>query len=285
MATPRKCPKQELRLHGSRYTLVNVPGGLLAIDLGFQGSSCHSNCLFVLVTSSTIQYPVFWLLPCKTRGSQTLTVNLRTELCSGHSVQRPRNVVVWTVVPTGKLHLWLRCNRKLLHFLRCLPHREGWGSLESSTCLPVLLRTRIPWHSKKEHPGFCYVRTEGSSTGFPRRNRYFPDLIACFCLIDGRCSFVDVDCPRLLMLCNYFCLVNMSVTHGAFSPTCGRWGFFSSFDIQDQCSRQIWQTSSLWSFFHPCKKPRQCDVVLAGGAEASVTRAGACVQDGLFDLR
>ena len=28
-------------------------------------------------------------------------------------------------------------------------------------------------------------------------------------------------CPILLMLCNYFCLV-MSVTHGAFSPTCGR---------------------------------------------------------------
>ena len=31
---------------------------------------------------------------------------LRTELCGGHSVQRPRNVVVWTVLLAVQLSLW-----------------------------------------------------------------------------------------------------------------------------------------------------------------------------------
>ena len=56
LATPRKCLKL-FAVNGSiRYTLVNVPGGLLAIDLGFQGSyACHpSICLCSFNISSTL---------------------------------------------------------------------------------------------------------------------------------------------------------------------------------------------------------------------------------------
>ena len=77
-----------------RYTLVNVPGGLLAIDLGFQGSSCHSSCLFVLVTSSIMHFPVFLTSALqKTRGSQTLTCPQDRIMQWSQRARRPRNVV------------------------------------------------------------------------------------------------------------------------------------------------------------------------------------------------